>query len=53
MTLSVLEGRFPIESLPFHVRFFIFYTFDIAFCFAVMGKDRNFKFRTDVDRNKS
>ena len=52
MTLSVVEGRFPIASL-FMCNFFIFYTFDIAFHVAITGEGRNFKFGTDVDRNKS
>jgi len=52
MTLSVLEGRFPIVSL-IHKQFFIFYTFGIAYRVAITGEDRNFKFGTDVKRNKS
>jgi len=36
-----------------NVHFFVFYTFGIAFHVTVTGEDRNFKFGTDVDRNKS
>jgi len=49
MTLSVLEGHFPIASLL--CDFFVFYTFGISFCVAITGEDRNFKFGTDVDCN--
>jgi len=52
MTLSVLEGCFPIASL-FMCNFFVFYTFGIAFHVAITGEVRNFKLGTDIDRNKS
>jgi len=50
MTLSVLEGRFPIACL-FMGDFLYF--IHLAFRLAVRGEGRNFKFGTDVDRNKS
>jgi len=51
MSLKVVS-LFPYCK-PFRVRFFLFYKYGIAFRVAVTGEDRNFKFSTDVDHNKS
>jgi len=51
MTLSVYEGLFPIESLSYAL-FRILYIWH-CLSVAVTGEDRNLKFGTDVDRNKS
>jgi len=41
----------PLQA--FSCAIFRIYTFGIAFHVAMTGEDRNFKFGTDVDHNKS
>jgi len=52
MTLSVLEGRFPIVSL-FMYDFSYFIHLALPFVLVLTGEDGNFKFGTDVDRSNS